>query len=318
MTAGKKIRVGVVGIGHLGNYHLQKYAKIDGCTIAAVSDAQMERAAKVADLYSCPAFTDHRDMLGKVDAVSIAVPTGYHHTVARDFLAAGVDVLIEKPLCAKVAEADELLALANKNSLIFQVGFVERFNPAVIALEKVITRPVFIEVHRLHPFFERGTDVDVILDLMIHDLDIILKFVRSPLTGVEAVGVPVLSDKIDISNVRLNFACGCIANVTASRISVKTMQKLRFFGPEGYHAVDTRKREILSLSKVTGPDGKQQIIQNHIDIADHDPLEEEIRSFIHCVEKRSTPVVSGEEGRKSLALAEEILQKMKTQKDIPL
>jgi predicted dehydrogenase len=187
-----------------------------------------------------------------------------------------------------------------------------------MALEKVITRPVFIEVHRLHPFFERGTDVDVILDLMIHDLDLILKFVDSPLTNVEAVGVPVLSDKIDISNVRLTFASGCIANVTASRISVKTMQKLRFFGPEGYHAVDTRKREILSLAKVVGADGKQQIIQNNIDISDHDPLEEEVRSFIGCVEKRSTPVVSGEEGRKSLALAEEILKKMKTHEDIPL
>ena len=203
MTTGKNIRVGVVGIGHLGSYHLQKYANIDHCKIVAVSDTQMERAQKAADLYSCEAFTDHRDMLGKVDAVSIAVPTGYHHAVARDFLAAGVDVLIEKPLCATLEEADELLALARKNNLVFQVGFVERFNPAVMALEKVITRPVFIEVHRLHPFFERGTDVDVILDLMIHDLDIILKFVHSPLTNVEAVGVPVLSDKIDISNVRL-------------------------------------------------------------------------------------------------------------------
>ncbi len=313
----KQIRVGVVGIGHLGGYHLQKYSKIDACEIIAASDTQMERAQKVAELYTCEALTDHREMIGKVDAVSIAVPTGHHHAVARDFLAAGVDVLIEKPLCSTLEEADELLALARKNNCIFQVGFVERFNPAVMALEKVITRPVFIEVHRLHPFFERGTDVDVILDLMIHDLDIILKFVRSELTNVEAVGVPVLSDKIDISNVRLSFACGCIANVTASRISAKTMQKLRFFGPEGYHAVDTRKREILSLSKITDADGKQQIIQNNIDVGSHDPLEEEIRSFVDCVRTRTTPSVSGEEGRKSLALAIEILQKMKTHEDLP-
>lgn len=229
-----------------------------------------------------------------------------------------MDVLIEKPLCATVEEADDLLALARKNNLVFQVGFVERFNPAIMALEQVITRPVFIEVHRLHPFFERGTDVDVILDLMIHDLDIILKFVRSPLTGVEAVGVPVLSDKIDISNVRLSFACGCIANVTASRISVKTMQKLRFFGPEGYHAVDTRKREILSIAKVVDGEGKQQIVQNDVEVGSHDPLEEEVRSFIACVQSRTTPRVSGEEGRKSLALAIDILQKMKTHKDIPV
>lgn len=314
----KQIRVGVVGIGHLGGYHLQKYSKIDGCEIIAASDTQAERAQKVAELYACEALEDHRGMIGKVDAVSIAVPTGHHHAVARDFLAAGVDVLIEKPLCSTVEEADELLALARKNNCIFQVGFVERFNPAVMALEKVITRPVFIEVHRLHPFFERGTDVDVILDLMIHDLDIILKFVRSELTNVEAVGVPVLSDKIDISNVRLSFACGCIANVTASRISAKTMQKLRFFGPEGYHAVDTRKREILSLSKAAGPDGRQQIVQNQIDIGSHDPLEEEIRAFVHAVQTRTAPPVTGEEGRKSLALAEEILQKMKTHEDLPL
>jgi predicted dehydrogenase len=318
MKTEKTIRVGVVGIGHLGTYHLQKYAKIDGCDIVAVSDAEEERAARAGEQYGCAAFTDHRDLLGKVDAVSIAVPTGFHHAVARDFLAAGVDVLIEKPLCATVAEADDLLALSAAKGCVFQVGFVERFNPAVMALEKVITRPVFIEVHRLHPFFERGTDVDVILDLMIHDLDIILKFVRSPLTSVEAVGVPVLSDKIDISNVRLSFASGCIANVTASRISAKTMQKLRFFGPEGYHAVDTRKREILSLGRAAGPDGKQQIVQNNIDVGDHDPLEEEVRSFVACVRTRSTPIVSGEEGRKSLALAEEILRKMKTHEDLPL
>jgi predicted dehydrogenase len=318
MTTGKKIRIGVVGIGHLGSYHLQKYAKIDTCQIVAVSDTQMENAQKAAGLYSCNAFTDHRQMLGLVDAVSIAVPTNYHHVVAKDFLAAGVDVLIEKPLCATIEEADELLALADKNNLVFQVGFVERFNPAVMALEQVITRPVFIEVHRLHPFFERGTDVDVILDLMIHDLDIILKFVHSPLTNVEAVGVPVLSDKIDISNVRLTFENGCIANVTASRISAKTMQKLRFFGPEGYHAVDTRKREILSLNKTMGADGKLQIVQNNIEVGSHDPLEEEVRSFVNAVLSRSKPVVSGEDGRKSLALALEILQKMKTHEDIKL
>lgn len=318
MTAHKKIKVGVVGIGHLGNYHLQKYSKIDSCEIIGASDTDPERARKAADLYACEAFSDHRDLLGRVDAVSICVPTGYHHTVAKDFLAESIDVLIEKPLCATVSEADELLELATRNHCIFQVGFVERFNPAVMALEKVITRPVFIEVHRLHPFFERGTDVDVILDLMIHDLDIILKFVRSELTSVEAVGVPVLSDKIDISNVRLSFACGCIANITASRISAKTMQKLRFFGPEGYHAVDTRKREILSLSKITGSDGKQQIVQNNIEVGSHDPLEEEIRAFVESVQTRSAPPVTGEEGRKSLALAEEILQKMRTHKDIPL
>jgi predicted dehydrogenase len=312
----KKIKIGVVGLGHLGNYHLQKYAKIDDCEIVAVSDTLIEQAGKAADTYHCRVFTDHRDLLDKVDAVSIAVPTGEHYKVARDFLTAGIDVLVEKPICATIEEADELIKLAGKNNLILQVGFVERFNPVIMALENVITRPLFIEVHRLHPFFERGTDVDVILDLMIHDLDIILKFVNSPLKSLEAVGVPVLSDKIDISNVRLSFASGCIANITASRISAKTMQKIRFFGPEGYHSVDCQKREILSFKKIVNNTGKPQIIQNNIEVGSHDPLEEEIRSFVHCVINRCTPIVSGSEARKSLELAAKITKKMKTAEDI--
>ena len=263
----KKIKVGVVGIGHLGNYHLQKYQKLENCEITAVADMITDCAQKAAGIYKCAAFSDYRAMLDKVDAVSIAVPTSEHYKVARDFLAAGVDVLIEKPICATLEEADELIGLAKKKNLILQVGFVERFNPAIMALENVIEKPMFIEAHRLHPFFERGTDVDVILDLMIHDLDIILKFVNSPITGVEAVGVPILSDKIDISNVRISFATGCIANITASRISAKTMQKIRFFGPEGYHSVDCQKREILSLSKRKNEAGQQQIVQNNIEVA---------------------------------------------------
>jgi predicted dehydrogenase len=308
----KKIKIGVVGIGHLGNYHLQKYSKLENCEIIAVSDTEIEKARKAAELYSCAAFANHRDMLGQVEAVSIAVPTGEHHRVARDFLAAGVDVLIEKPICSTLEEADELLELARNKNLILQVGFVERFNPAIMALEKVIEKPMFIESHRLHPFFERGTDVDVILDLMIHDLDIILKFVNSPLASVEAVGIPVLSSKIDISNVRLSFASGCVANITASRISAKTMQKIRFFGHEGYHSVDCQKREILSLGKRKNEAGKIEIYQNNIEIGSHDPLEEEIRSFLDAVINRTRPVISGEDARISLDLAIDIIRKMKT------
>lgn len=308
----KKIKIGVVGIGHLGNYHLQKYQKLENCEIVAVADAIIEKAKKAAELYNCPAFLNHRDMLGKVDAVSIAVPTKEHHLVAMDFLAAGVDVLIEKPICMTLEEADMLIGLARGKNLILQVGFVERFNPAIMALEKVIENPMFIESHRLHPFFERGTDVDVILDLMIHDLDIILKFVNSPLIGVEAVGIPVLSDKIDISNVRLSFASGCVANITASRISGKTMQKIRFFGTEGYHSVDCQKREILSLGKRKDDAGRTQIYQNNVEVGSHDPLEEEIRSFLDSVSNRTRPLISGEDARKSLDLAIEIIRKMKT------
>jgi predicted dehydrogenase len=312
----KKIKIGVVGIGHLGNYHLQKYNNLEICEIAAVSDISADRAKRAAEIYKCASFSDYRSMLGGVDAVSIAVPTSDHYKVARDFLAAGVDVLIEKPICTTLEEADELIELAQKKKLILQVGFVERFNPAIMALEKVIQKPLFIESHRLHPFFERGIDVDVILDLMIHDLDIILKFVNSPVTGVEAVGVPILSDKIDISNARISFASGCIANITASRISGKTMQKIRFFGIEGYHSVDCQKREILSLGKGENEAGQLQILQNNIEVGSHDPLEEEIRSFINAVINRSKPLISGEDARKSLALAVDIIKKMKVAEDI--
>jgi predicted dehydrogenase len=307
----KKIRVGVIGIGHLGNYHLQKYQKLENCEITAVADMITDRAQKAAGIYKCAAFSDYRAMLSQVDAVSIAVLTSEHYKVAKDFLAAGVDVLIEKPICATLVQADELIELAKKKNLILQVGFVERFNPAIMALENVIDTPMFIESHRLHPFFERGTDVDVILDLMIHDLDIILKFVNSPIVGVEAVGVPILSDKIDIANVRISFATGCIANITASRISAKTMQKIRFFGAGGYHSVDCQKREILSLSKIKNETGQQQIVQNNIEVGSHDSLEEEIRSFINAVVNRSRPLISGEDARKSLELAIDIINKMR-------
>jgi predicted dehydrogenase len=307
----KKIKVGVIGIGHLGNYHLQKYQKLENCEITAVADMITDRAQKAAEIYKCAAFSDYRAMLGQVEAVSIAVLTSEHYKVAKDFLAAGVDVLIEKPICATLVQADELIELAKKKNLILQVGFVERFNPAIMALENVIDTPMFIESHRLHPFFERGTDVDVILDLMIHDLDIILKFVNSPIVGVEAVGVPILSDKIDIANVRISFATGCIANITASRISAKTMQKIRFFGAGGYHSVDCQKREILSLSKIKNETGQQQIVQNNIEVGSHDSLEEEIRSFINAVVNRSRPLISGEDARKSLELAIDIINKMR-------
>lgn len=312
----KKIKVGVVGIGHLGNYHLQKYQKLGNCEIVAVADMLPERAGKAAEIYRCSLLEDYRDMIGHVDAVSIAVPTTDHHNVARDFLKAGVDVLIEKPICITLEEADDLIALAQRKNLILQVGFVERFNPAIMALEKVIQKPLFIESHRLHPFFERGTDVDVILDLMIHDLDLVVKFVNAPVTTVEAAGVAILSDKIDIANARISFATGCTANITASRISAKTMQKIRFFSPEGYHSADCQKREVLSLRKIKSETGQTQIMQNNIEVGIHDPLEEEIYSFVDAVIHRSQPRVSGEDARQSLALAVEILRKIKITEEL--
>jgi predicted dehydrogenase len=306
----KKIRIGVVGTGHLGCYHLQKYRKISEgptpfqeCRITGIADTVLENAQKAADGCDCEIFTDYRKLLGKVDAVSIAVPTAFHYEVASFFLKAGVDILLEKPISTTLQEADELLALAEANQLILQIGFVERFNPAIAALENVIGKPLFVESHRLHPFFERGTDVDVILDLMVHDLDIITHFVGSPVSVVDAVGVSVLSDKVDIANARLVFASGCVANITASRVTGKLLQKTRFFGPEGYHALDFSKRTLVSLKRRQNADGKTEILENPVTIKPEDPLEEEIKAFVRSVTHRTPPLVSGKEGRDVLELA---------------
>ena len=267
-------------------------------------------------MYKCPAMSEHRELIGSVDAVSIAVPTISHYGIAKDFLEAGIDVLLEKPMTTTIEEADELIAIAEANGLIFQIGLLERFNPAIVALRTVMGKPLFIETHRLHPFFERGTDVDVILDLMIHDLDIILHFVKSPIKNVEAVGVSILSDKVDIANARITFSSGCVANVTASRVTGKTMQKIRFFGFEGYHAVDYGKRELVSLGRKNGAGGKVEISANPVEVKILDPLEEEIRSFIESVISRNPPPVTGKEGRDALELALLIAEKVKLSQEL--
>ena len=310
MEQKRKITVGVVGAGHLGNYHLQKYQKISDCEIVCAADIVREQSLKAAKEYQCEALSGHRELIGKVDAASVATTTRSHYEVTKDLLSAGIDILLEKPICVTLQEADELISIAQSTGAIFQIGLVERFNPAIAALEKVIQKPLFIESHRLHPFFNRGTDVDVILDLMIHDLDIILHFVDSPIKDVEAVGVSVLSHNVDISNARITFQNGCVANVTASRVTGKVLQKIRFFGLEGYHSIDYGKRELVSLNRKMGVDGQPEIGQNDVDVEEYDPLEKEIRSFIHSVITRDAPLVSGRESRKSLELALRIIGKM--------
>lgn len=311
-----EIRIGVIGLGHLGNYHLQKYLKIPGCTVIGVADVIGERAQKAAASCGCAAFTDFRRLIGSVDAVSIAAPTIDHFDITQTCLTAGVDVLLEKPITRTLEEADTLVALADAGQRILQIGFIERFNPAIRALNTVMGTPLFIEAHRLHPFFERGTDVDVLLDLMIHDLDIILHYVQSPVSRVDAVGVPVLSDKIDIANVRLTFENGCVANITASRVTGKTMQKIRFFGIEGYHAVDYGKRELVSLRKGRNEEGKVTITDNQVEVIQQDPLEEEIRSFVNTVKTRTSPMVTGRDGRNALALALQIADRIRAAQEL--
>ena len=311
----REIRVGVVGIGHLGTYHLQKYAKLPNNRIVGVADLLPEKAQKAAETYGCPFFQDHRDLIGKVDAVSITVPTQHHYVVARDFLEAGVDVLLEKPMTVTLEEADHLVKLARSKKRILQIGFVERFNPAIVALSKIIEEPLFVETHRLHPFFNRGTDVDVVLDLMIHDLDIILHFVQSPVQTVDAVGISVLSDKVDIANARILFKNGCVANITASRVTGKKMQKIRFFGPAGYHSVDYAKRELVSLSKGIDADGQIEISGNDVEIIPQDPLEAEVAAFLNSVITRSGAVVPGTDGQRALKLALRIVEQMKKKQE---
>ncbi|MGE5850296.1 MAG: Gfo/Idh/MocA family protein, partial [Candidatus Methylomirabilota bacterium] len=234
----QKVKVAVTGIGHLGQHHARIYAELPGVELVAVVDIAEARRREVGGKLRVPALADHRLVLDKVDAVSIAVPTVQHHEIARDFLRAGCDVLVEKPMTRTLAEADDLVALAAASGRILQVGHSERYNGAVQVLAKEVQDPGFIEVHRMGPFPSRGTDVDVVLDLMIHDIDIVLTLVGSPVTAVSAVGVPVVSDQVDIANARIEFASGCVANLTASRVSGERLRKIRVFQRDTYFVLD--------------------------------------------------------------------------------
>jgi len=302
----KKIRVGVIGVGYLGRYHAQKYAGMDNVDLVGVVDTEKSRAETVARQTGTSAYTSHLELMGRVDAVSIAVPTPAHYSVARDFLENNVDILIEKPMTTSLEEADKLLEMAESRSLIIQVGHLEEFNPAVVALRKFVKRPVFIESHRLSIYKERCTDVSVVLDLMIHDIDIILNFVRSGIKEIRAAGAPVTSGQVDIANARLEFENGCVANVTASRISTRNERKIRLFQRDGYLAVDFAKREVTVINQNGQKDPSDLIpgmeIKQHC-FTDGDALENEIRSFVTAVSRRKVPEVTGQMGRNALEVA---------------
>ncbi|HEU4341044.1 MAG TPA: Gfo/Idh/MocA family oxidoreductase [Candidatus Binatia bacterium] len=301
-----KVAVGVVGVGYLGKFHAQKYAASDKAALMGVADVDLKRAREVAGPLGAAAVADFHELIGRVQAVSIAVPTRLHYAIAREFLNAGVDVLIEKPLAVNLNEGQELVDLAQAKGLVLQVGHLERFNPAIRRLEGVINQPKFVECHRLAPFIERGTDVDVVLDLMIHDIDIIASLVRSPVQRVEAVGVPVLTDKPDIANARITFANGCIANVTSSRVSVKRERKVRFFQPDAYISIDYDQRRAQIFYKPLPGAGWLDIRSETIEIKEGDALADEIESFIECVKDRQAPLVSGVEGLRALEIASTI------------
>jgi len=304
------IKVGVVGVGYLGKFHAEKYAASAKARLIAVVDTDEARAKEIAAAVGVEAVTDYRALFGRVQCVSIAVPTRFHYQVARDFIAAGIDVLVEKPLTAEIGEARELVEAARQKNVILQVGHLERFNPAIRRLEGVVKDPKFVECHRLAPFIERGTDVNVVLDLMIHDIDVIASLVRSPVVRVEAVGVPVLTDKPDIANARITFANGCIANVTASRVSLKRERKVRFFQSDAYISIDYDQRRAQIYRKPAPGAGWLDIRAENIEIKDGDALADEIDSFLDCVAARTLPLVGGAEALLALEIASMISKQL--------
>ena len=308
------IRAGVIGVGYLGRLHAQKLASFDDIRFVGVHDADAERGAAVAAEFGTEFFPDPGKLLARVDAVTIAVPTTSHYRVAMQAIRAGVHLLLEKPIAAKVREGRALVREAASRNRVFQIGHLERFNRAVRDAAALLEEPRFIECHRLGPFGGRGTDVDVVLDLMIHDLDLILSFVRSPVERILAVGVPVISNTIDIANVRLTFANGCIANVTASRVSAKKQRKIRIFQEDAYVSMDFVEQAI-QIFRRTWPQGKgglAEISGELLETEKGDSLREEIRAFLDCVRTGESPQVTGEDGLAALELAFRILRKMKS------
>jgi predicted dehydrogenase len=303
MTDDGKISVGVVGVGYLGKFHAEKYAASEKAKLVAIVDVDEVKAREIADKYHTEALYDYRQLFGRVQCVSVAVPTRLHRDIAQEFLEQGIDVLVEKPLASNLAEGRDLVETAQVGNAILQVGHLERYNPAIRKLESIIKEPKFVECHRLAPFVERGTDVDVVLDLMIHDIDVIASLVRSPVQQVEAVGVPVLTDKPDIANARIKFANGCIANVTSSRVSIKRERKIRFFQPDAYISIDYDQRRAQIFYKPPPGATWLDIRGESIDIKDGDALADEIDSFLDCVRSRSLPLVGGAEGLRALEIA---------------
>jgi predicted dehydrogenase len=305
-----KLRVAVVGAGHLGSLHAKLYTALrrrSNISLVGVCDVRKSVAMEVANKYNTNYYADYHDLLDKVDAVSIAVPTVLHHQIAVEFLKAGVHVLVEKPMTKTIEEADELLSIAEEKDLILQVGHIERFNSAILAVEPLLDHPKFIECHRLGSIQKKGRikDVGVVLDLMIHDIDIILGLVNSKVKDIEAVGISTISDHEDLANVRLTFKNNVIADITASRVTQEEVRKIRIFQKDSYILLDFMHQDAFLFS---GSDKKMK--KERIKMKKKNPLKVELKSFINCVRDRKKPVVSGQEGRQALAVALDILDKI--------
>lgn len=309
MTAAP-IRVAVIGVGHLGRHHARVLSALPGATLVGVVDADASRAAEVAATVGAPVIRHALDLIGQVDAVSVAVPTEAHAEVAGPLLDAGIHVLVEKPMTRSLAEADSLIVAAARSNAMLAVGHIEHFNPAVQAARPHIHEPRFIEVHRLGTFPERSLDIDVVFDLMIHDLGLVLELVGSEVVQIEAVGVPVLTPRVDIANARLKFANGCIANLTASRISRDQVRKIRFFQKNTYLSIDYKAQEVEAW-RLRPQEGRMPMIDGgKLDVVRDEPLRCELADFVTAVAERRAPGVSGLQGRAALVLANEIVERM--------
>lgn len=303
----ERINVGVVGVGHLGALHAKVYQRIKSANLIAVCDVDKKRAKKIGRKYKVWYYSDYQELFHKVQAVSIAVPTSLHHRVAKDFLNAGIHVLVEKPMTKTLEEADELIDIAEKKGLVLQVGHVERFNPAISAMETYLKSPRFIEGQRMGPFKKKARikDVGVVLDLMIHDIDIILGILKSPVKNIEVIGTSTSSEYEDMANVRITLKNGVICDITASRLTQEEIRKIRIYQEDSYISIDLLNRQAYIFRKREG-----KIIRDRIKIKRQEPLKVELKSFINCVRENSRPVVSGREGREALAVALAILDKI--------
>ena len=305
-ASGSKIRVAVVGVGNFGRNHVRVYRDLADAELVGVVDTNAVRARQVGAEFSTAVLPDLAALVGRVDAVSLAVPTVEHARIGCRLLELGIDVLVEKPMAATLAEADELIAAARRNGRVLQVGHLERYNPAVVAVEKIVSRPLFFEVHRLGVFSPRSLDIDVVYDVMIHDLDILLALVGAPVTDLKAVGVPVLSDKMDIAHARIEFESGAVANLTASRVSTERVRKMRFFQQHEYISVDYTRQDALRV-RVRQPGPQPQFDFEKLPVQPEEPLRAELRAFLGAVRMREAPRVDGAAGRLALELADRVV-----------
>jgi predicted dehydrogenase len=306
------LRAGVIGVGHLGQHHARLYASLPGVHLAGVVDQSAERAQTIADRHGARVFRTVEDMLPHVDVVSVAVPTSAHYAVAKVCLQAGKHVMVEKPIAVMPAEAQELVELAKHRGCCLQVGHSERFNPVMALMRPHIGRPVFVECHRLSSFSERGTDVDVVMDLMIHDLDLVLSLNPGPIEEVRAAGVAVLSSSIDIANARIQFQSGCVANLTSSRVSTNKMRRLRLFQRDNYVSIDFQTRQGMICRRNIKAGQKPTVEVEQLQGGDEEPLKLQLESFLHAVGTGTRPVVSGEDGAAAVNVAHQVLQAIAT------